>query len=500
MSKHDKSGKSPVGSKRVYYAAQAHSTASGLGADASLGSIGQLFNVSPSLVAEIQTWTFPAIIVVAALCAKKLYLDQILEVDQSFSFYLGAGVLAAIVWRPVAAMTDLHATKNIVSGKIQFKEIALTNSLCFLLILALFYLLKMSNEISRGWFITWYVLSFSFLAVGRFLLLSLVFPRDENSGGVTRIAVYGTSTLVDRVISQLGSRGGHVISGAFSDELTQLSAGQSLGGMQLLIGSVQRGECDVILLALPSADADAIRAAMMRLDMLPISVKLCPDAMTVPFVSASQSRDLVLVDVQQPPINVRGLIIKTVMDYLVGAALLVIFAPAMALIALAIKFDSKGPILFVQSRHGYNHRIIRVVKFRTMTVLEDGPHVKQATRGDSRVTRVGRFLRRTSLDELPQLFNVLRGELSLVGPRPHAVTHNEEYSRMLEHYASRHKVKPGITGLAQVNGCRGEIRTLDAMRERVDFDLHYIRNWSAWLDVKIFLKTAIVPFRNTNAY
>ncbi len=200
------------------------------------------------------------------------------------------------------------------------------------------------------------------------------------------------------------------------------------------------------------------------------------------------------------PLSAREVLIKAAMDYFLGAIALAIFAPAMVVIGIAIKCDSPGPIFFVQRRHGLNHKIIRVFKFRTMTVTEDGPVVTQAVRGDKRVTQVGRFLRRTSLDELPQLINVLRGELSLVGPRPHAVAHNEYYAGILTNYTCRHKVTPGITGLAQVNGCRGETKTLEEMRQRVDFDLCYINNWSPWLDLKILARTLIVPFFSQNAH
>ncbi len=236
--------------------------------------------------------------------------------------------------------------------------------------------------------------------------------------------------------------------------------------------------------------------------MLPIDVQLCPDAMTVPSEIARTrgTGGLVLLDLQRPPFDARGILLKAAMDYVLGSIALVVFSPLMLAIAAAIKLDSRGPVFFVQSRHGYNHRVIRVVKFRTMTVAEDGPVVTQAVRGDKRVTRVGRFLRRTSLDELPQLFNVLRGELSLVGPRPHAVAHNESYARLLNRYANRHKVKPGITGWAQVNGCRGETKTPEDMRQRVELDLHYIKNWSPWLDIEILFRTTLVPFFSSVAY
>jgi len=178
---------------------------------------------------------------------------------------------------------------------------------------------------------------------------------------------------------------------------------------------------------------------------------------------------------------------------------LLLFAPLMLSIALAIKIDSRGPVLFRQRRHGFNHRIIDIFKFRTMTVTENGDHIDQARKNDPRVTRVGKFLRRTSLDELPQLFNVLRGEMSLVGPRPHALAHNQLYRDQLDRYASRHCVKPGMTGWAQINGLRGPTEDPEKMRLRVRMDLYYIENWSLWLDLKIIAATPFVGFIHPNA-
>ena len=171
------------------------------------------------------------------------------------------------------------------------------------------------------------------------------------------------------------------------------------------------------------------------------------------------------------------------------------------LIAAAIKLDSKGPVIFKQRRHGFNNDVFEVYKFRSMKVADStSSEVKQATRNDFRVTGVGKFLRRTSLDELPQLFNVLRGNMSVVGPRPHAVQHNIEFSSIISDYFARHNVKPGITGWAQVNGLRGETNTVDKMHRRVEYDLHYIENWSLSLDLKIILKTAIAVWFDGNAY
>ena len=169
-------------------------------------------------------------------------------------------------------------------------------------------------------------------------------------------------------------------------------------------------------------------------------------------------------------------------------------------IALGVKLSSPGPVLFKQRRYGLDGRKIVVYKFRSMTVAEDGDLVRQATRNDSRITRFGAFLRRTSLDELPQFINVLQGRMSVVGPRPHAVAHNEMYRKLIRGYMIRHKVKPGITGLAQVNGWRGETETVDKMKKRIEFDLAYLRNWSLLLDLQIILKTIVVVLQKDNAY
>ena len=455
------------------------------------------------LLLEIQTLLLLSSIILAALIAKLIYLDFYLNASEASSFYIGSGILAAIVWSLVASRSELNHPSAIISGEMMPLVIIKTVTTCFMTLVGILYLLKMSDQVSRCWFVLWYLLSISFFLLSRRGILVWASRQKNKNHVISRIGVYGSADLAERVIDNLTAEdAGLSVVGVFSDDTTVSDVIPISGGMQTLIEMVQQGICNHVVLALPSQADNKIHHAMTSLHILPIGVQLCPDAMTVPFFSG-EGQNLsapVLIDLQRPPLNPKGLIVKAVMDYVLGALALALFAPAMALIAIAIKYDSAGPVFFVQSRHGYNHRIIRVMKFRTMTVVEDGPVVTQAVRGDKRVTRVGRFLRRTSLDEMPQLINVMRGELSLVGPRPHAVAHNEAYARNLSSYAARHKVKPGITGLAQVNGFRGETTTPEAMRQRVDFDLHYIRNWSPWLDLKIIMRTALVPFYSPNAY
>lgn len=191
---------------------------------------------------------------------------------------------------------------------------------------------------------------------------------------------------------------------------------------------------------------------------------------------------------------------KRIEDLVLASLILILILPLMAMIAIGIKLTSPGPVLFRQSRHGLNGKEIKVLKFRTMRVCEDGEVIRQAKKNDSRVTPFGAFLRRSSLDELPQFFNVIKGDMSVVGPRPHALAHNEEYRKLIKGYMWRHKVKPGITGWAQVNGWRGETETLDKMKKRVEFDLEYIHNWSLWLDLKIVLQTIFKGFVGKNVY
>ena len=207
-----------------------------------------------------------------------------------------------------------------------------------------------------------------------------------------------------------------------------------------------------------------------------------------------------LLALQRRPIPEQGLVLKSLLDYGLSASLLVMLSPLLLIIAAAIKLESPGPVFFSQRRQGYNKKIIRVLKFRSMKVMEDGETIKQAEKNDKRVTRVGWYLRRASLDELPQLFNVLRGEMSLVGPRPHAIAHDELYSEKWEQYAHRHRVKPGITGWAQVNGFRGETKDSELMRRRVELDLEYIDSWSLNWDLKILAMTILAVLKGDEAH
>jgi len=265
---------------------------------------------------------------------------------------------------------------------------------------------------------------------------------------------------------------------------------------------VKRKRVDVVYFALPMRADRRMRELFGALQDTTASVYLVPDMFAFELVGASM-QDMgglpVLALCETPFFGPFG-IIKRIEDVLLASCILLLISPLMAVIAICVKVTSSGSILFKQRRFGLDGREIKVYKFRTMATCENGDHVLQATRGDSRVTPFGHFLRCSSLDELPQFFNVLQGRMSVVGPRPHAVAHNEQYRKLIKGYMWRHKVKPGITGWAQVNGWRGETDTLKKMEKRVEYDLEYIRRWSIWLDFKIVCMTLYKGFTNPHAY
>jgi putative colanic acid biosysnthesis UDP-glucose lipid carrier transferase len=257
-----------------------------------------------------------------------------------------------------------------------------------------------------------------------------------------------------------------------------------------------------IYIALPLSNVPRIGEMVRELRDTTASIYFVPDVFAFDLIQGRlvEINGMPAISVCDTPFHGMDAVSKRVTDIVLAGAALLLLSPLMLLIALAVKATSKGPVLFRQRRYGLNGEEIMVYKFRSMTVCEDGAVVTQATKHDQRVTPLGRILRSTSLDELPQLLNVLEGKMSVVGPRPHAVAHNELYRKLINGYMIRHKVRPGITGLAQVNGLRGETETVEKMRERVRFDLEYLSHWSPWLDVKIIFKTLWVLARDQNAY
>jgi Undecaprenyl-phosphate glucose phosphotransferase len=258
---------------------------------------------------------------------------------------------------------------------------------------------------------------------------------------------------------------------------------------------------DIIFLALPT-DLPRIACVADALSELPVTVHIIPIGASDLWLSSKVVNlgGIVTVQVLHPPLSALDLVAKRAFDMCIAGLALLVLSPLLLIVSLAIRLDSRGPVFFRQTRHGYDNEIIRVLKFRSMTTIEDGRHFKQAVKNDPRVTRLGCILRRTNIDELPQLVNVLLGEMSIVGPRPHPIALNQAFAERISPFSRRHKVKPGITGWAQVNGYRGETDTIEKMRRRIECDLYYIDNWSFLLDIKIILMTLFSKRAYTNAF
>lgn len=296
---------------------------------------------------------------------------------------------------------------------------------------------------------------------------------------------------------------GFVVKGVYDDEIS--SDYQTLpyaGDINTLINDAKAGSVDRIYIALGAEQSKQIKNIARELTNTTCSVLLVPDLFTFNILQSrtEEINGVPVVPLFDTPLNGINMVFKRLEDIIVSSIILLLISPILIIISCIVKFTSPGPVFFRQIRYGMDGKPIRVWKFRSMTVMENDSKVVQATKNDVRVTKVGQFLRSTSLDELPQFFNVLFGQMSVVGPRPHAVAHNEQYRSLIQGYMLRHKVKPGITGLAQINGWRGETDTLEKMEKRIEYDLLYIRGWSIWLDLKIIFLTVFKGFINKSAY
>ncbi len=332
-------------------------------------------------------------------------------------------------------------------------------------------------------------------------LMPVVLLRVLAVEGVQRVAVIAGEGELGRKLAEriqvspfLGIRFAGFFDDRSPERIGGVGPGEILGPLEHVAAYVKTHHVDLIYVTLPMASQPRILKLLDELHDTTASIYFVPDIFLFDLIQARMDTIggmPVVAACETPFYGISGLI-KRATDIILALVILALILPLMLVIAIGVKMSSPGPVLFKQRRYGLDGKEIIVYKFRTMNVLEDGNVIKQATRNDGRVTRFGALLRQTSLDELPQFFNVLQGRMSVVGPRPHAVAHNEMYRRLIKGYMIRHKVRPGITGLAQVNGLRGETDTLDKMQLRIEHDLDYLRNWSLQLDLQIVVKTIFV--------
>jgi putative colanic acid biosynthesis UDP-glucose lipid carrier transferase len=355
---------------------------------------------------------------------------------------------------------------------------------------------------------TWMLLAPAAIFAGR-LLLPVVVPRLLAAEGMQRVAVIAGAGQVGRNLAEriretpyLGVRVAGFFDDRARDRIHPSAAPQMLGRLEELAAYVKHARVDLIYLALPMASQPRIIKVLDELHDTTASIYFAPDIFLSDLIQARMDSigGIPVVAICETPFHGVPALVKRASDIVLATAILLLLSPVMLGIAAAIKLSSPGPVIFRQRRYGLDGREIVVYKFRSMTVAEDGGEIRQASRNDARVTPLGAFLRESSLDELPQFLNVLQGRMSVVGPRPHAVAHNEMYRKLIKSYMVRHKVRPGITGWAQVNGLRGETETLEKMRARIEYDLDYLRHWSLKLDLAIIWRTVFVVFKRQNAY
>ncbi|HEY5805582.1 MAG TPA: undecaprenyl-phosphate glucose phosphotransferase [Lysobacter sp.] len=369
-------------------------------------------------------------------------------------------------------------------------------------------LLKVQGVTSRLWWGCWFAGTVLASAAGRIACRQAAAWVRERGLDVRTAVVIGSSADAEHIVRTFDQQrwAGVEVRGWFStvDGLQPALAGvPHLGDLVALAAYVESHRVNQVWIALPVSEQAVIDRIVTSLDYSTVDIKFVPDLFGLHLLNQSveEMAGMPVINLRASPLNGQARLVKALQDRVLGALILFLIAPLLVLIAIGVKLSSPGPVLFKQKRHGLDGKTIKVWKFRSMRLHDDhAGTVTQATRSDPRITAFGSLLRRTSLDELPQFINVLQGTMSIVGPRPHAVEHNHHYKVIVQNYMQRHRVKPGITGWAQVNGLRGETDTVDKMAARVEYDLHYMRNWSLWLDLRIIAMTVVKGFIGKAAY
>jgi undecaprenyl-phosphate galactose phosphotransferase/putative colanic acid biosynthesis UDP-glucose lipid carrier transferase len=446
-----------------------------------------------------------ALIVAASMVAGVLYHWAILRGDvPNLMPYVAAGNMVAALFVFGAASRGNYSASAIVSTRRQLRSVVIFWSLSFLSLALFLFLAKSGPDFSRGTIVIFGVLGFVLL-LGSNLWISASLKKALARGtlaGDQAITIGDRDTMLtlshESLLQKAGAR---EIRRYLLPPLTESTYEDIARVVDEAIQFTRSNSVDCVLLALQWNDEHRRNLICERLQIVPLPVLLLPDQHVESIFSrARQLAKEFTVELQRPPLSSGELAFKRALDVILAICLIVPLAPLFLIVGLLIKLESSGPVIFSQRRKGFNGREFTILKFRSMSVLEDGHAIVQARRNDPRLTRVGRILRATSVDELPQLLNVLCGHMSLVGPRPHAVAHDDSYTKIIAKYAFRQHVKPGLTGWAQVNGFRGETARIEQMELRVECDLWYIKNWSFWLDLKILALTVVELARGRNAY
>lgn len=443
-----------------------------------------------------------------------LYFAYVVPRDGFDLRYITAIAVLAAMTVVAFQVADIYNIQMFRSRARQLRRMAAAWVVVFLVFIGFAVFAKMADQVSRIWLFAYAVSGFVVLALERFSLRALV-RRWGRAGRLDRrTVVVGSDETAEKLIRALDAEGDSDINilGVFDDRsddrvMSTVAGRFKLGKVADIVEFARRTRVDLVLFALPVSAESRILEMLKKLWVLPVDIRLSAHTNKLRFKPRAYAYlgNVPTLTMSDQPITDWDMVTKWLFDRIVGALMLIALSPVMALVALAVKLDSPGPVLFRQKRFGFNNERIDVFKFRSLYHHQADPTAaKVVTKNDPRVTRVGRFIRKTSLDELPQLFNVVfKGNLSLVGPRPHAVQGKLEdrlFDETVDGYFARHRVKPGITGWAQINGWRGEIDNAEKIQRRVEFDLYYIENWSLMLDLYILIRTPFALLKSENAY
>jgi Undecaprenyl-phosphate glucose phosphotransferase len=467
---------------------------------------------SPIVLAGLVRLFELALLAAAGFAVHEIYVARVWGIHD-IDYVVGIPALSLLA----VSMFQIFSTYNTAAFRAPMQtglKLALAWCLVFFFALTVAFFFKLEDSFSRVWLVGWFLSGFALLTCERLVLAWIVRAMTVRGKLDRRTVLVGGGPGAEPVLQELAAH--HEsdlrILGLFDDRSDDRSPDvvfgyPKLGNVDGLVEFARHARLDLVIFTLPISAETRILEMLRKLWVLPVDIRLAAHINKIRFRPRSYSYigGMPVLDVFDKPIADWDVIIKSAFDKVIGALLLILLSPIMLAIAIAIKLDSPGPILFRQIRHGFNNENIEVYKFRSMYAEKLDPRAeKLVTRGDPRVTRVGRFIRRTSLDELPQLFNVVfKGNLSLVGPRPHALharAAEQLYNDVVDGYFARHRVKPGITGWAQINGWRGETDTPEKIQKRVEHDLYYIENWSILLDIYILALTPFALIAGENAY
>ncbi len=474
------------------------------------GIAGHLFGVPSSVSPEFATYVLATsdafVILATSIVGGVAYQVAAGYEIPSVVPYAGVGLLASFIYILRMSGGGHYDFPECARPHVEIAKILVYWFTTGLFLAFFAFLLKIGVAYSRGAFVSFYFFApVGLLGARKAAKIALASAMSRGSLGRRNIVLIGDYDEV----TALEPQDMLFISGTAELNRFALSrsvdlaerASNDLRTLNAAINFVRVNNCREIVLAFPWSDSDRIDFVRDLLRSLPVAVRLLPDARVRSLTQySSASPTFLAIEIQRAPLSAAERLAKRAIDIALASAGLLFLLPLMGLTAVAIKFDGPGPVIFRQRRKGFNGQEFVMLKFRTMSVQEDGAIVSQAKRNDPRVTRVGRMLRSASIDELPQLFNVLSGDMSLIGPRPHALAHDDQFQQVVSDYAFRHHVKPGLTGWAQCNGSRGATPSVEEIARRVKFDLWYINNWSLLLDFQILIKTAFEVMRKRNAY